>query len=252
MSSDPRRWLAADGEATPEEVALLQSCGDAEPPAGAREAAWALLAAKLPPDGGGGNGGGNGGSAAGTSAATKAVIGVLLASAIAAIVVFAARSPDRPSVPPPAVSIATPATAPTPSAVATVEDSLPSIPVGSLPGAPPAITAKPSAAAATPRPAELAAASGTASPIDALLDERALLAAARDAHRRGDDRTALATLATARERHPSGVLGQEREVLAIEALAQLGDRDAASSRGKAFLEAFPTSPHASHVRELVR
>ena len=88
--------------------------------------------------------------------------------------------------------------------------------------------------------------------MDALLDERALLAAARDAHRRGDDRTALTTLATAQQRHPNGVLGQEREVLAIEALAQLGNREAASTRAKAFLKAFPTSPHAEHVRELAR
>jgi hypothetical protein len=87
---------------------------------------------------------------------------------------------------------------------------------------------------------------------DALRDESALLGNARAAVRRGDSRSALASLEVARTRYPSGALVQEREVLTIEALAQSGDADAASSHASRFLTAFPSSPHAAHVRTFVR
>jgi hypothetical protein len=125
----------------------------------------------------------------------------------------------------------------------------PAPPIGST--APPPVTAT----ARAPRgPAEASptTSSSTTSSIDALREESALVASARAAVRRGDGAAALALLETARVRHPKGVLLQEREVLAIEALAQTNDAAGASRRASAFLRAFPTSPHASHVRTFVR
>ncbi len=110
----------------------------------------------------------------------------------------------------------------------------------------------PSAEAPVAMPERVPPASGPANVADALREERALLASARDALRRHDGRAALATLRMAETRFPDGILAQEREVLAIEALAQSGDRDAASRRAHGFLKAYPSSPHASHVREFVR
>jgi outer membrane protein assembly factor BamD (BamD/ComL family) len=87
---------------------------------------------------------------------------------------------------------------------------------------------------------------------DALRDEIALVAAARAALRSGDGPGALASLEKARKQHPRGALLQEREVLTIEALAKSGDAAGASRRASAFLRAFPTSPHAAHVRTFER
>lgn len=50
---------------------------------------------------------------------------------------------------------------------------------------------------------------------------------------------------------PSGMLGQERELVAIEALTKLGRVGQARVRGASFLQRFPTSAHARRVRTLV-
>ena len=47
---------------------------------------------------------------------------------------------------------------------------------------------------------------------------------------------------------PHGRLVQEREVLAIDCLAALGEGEAARARAAAFLARFPVSPYAAHVR----
>lgn len=80
----------------------------------------------------------------------------------------------------------------------------------------------------------------------------ATLAQARQSLRQGDAAGALAKVEAAKTRFPNGALVQEREVLAIEALAQNGNSDAASRRATAFLQAFPSSPHAAHVRSFAR
>src|SRR5262249_47654100 len=71
---------------------------------------------------------------------------------------------------------------------------------------------------------------------------------ARDALRRGDAAAALAQLEQIRARFPAGVLGQEREALAIEALAKSGRRADAATRAAAFLQAYPSSPLAAKVQ----
>ena len=47
---------------------------------------------------------------------------------------------------------------------------------------------------------------------------------------------------------PSGALAEEREVIAIEALARLGKRSAARSRAERFLVGYPRSAHLSRVQ----
>jgi predicted Zn-dependent protease len=81
-----------------------------------------------------------------------------------------------------------------------------------------------------------------------LREESRSLGDARAALRRGDAASALEKLDALGGQFPEGVLAQEREVLAIEALAGAGQRAAASARAAAFLQAHPTSPHATKVR----
>jgi hypothetical protein len=58
-------------------------------------------------------------------------------------------------------------------------------------------------------------------------------------------------LEEARFRFPSGVVPQEREALAVEALVRLGRHTAAAARAAAFERDYPNSPHAARVRALV-
>jgi len=81
-----------------------------------------------------------------------------------------------------------------------------------------------------------------------LREESALLTEARARLRNGNPRGALATLHTLDQRHPNGMLGQEREVLAIQALGALGESSAAQRRARAFVKAHPASPHAPLLR----
>jgi outer membrane protein assembly factor BamD (BamD/ComL family) len=81
-----------------------------------------------------------------------------------------------------------------------------------------------------------------------LREESVAVVEIRGALRGGDPLGALRLLDQARSRFPDGALTQEREALAIEALAKSGQRAAASQRAAAFLRAFPRSPHAADVK----
>jgi hypothetical protein len=50
---------------------------------------------------------------------------------------------------------------------------------------------------------------------------------------------------------PNGILGQEREVIAIEALLALGRGGEAAARAEAFEAHYPGSAHARRLRALV-
>jgi hypothetical protein len=52
-------------------------------------------------------------------------------------------------------------------------------------------------------------------------------------------------------RFPGGLLSQEREVLAIEALSRLGRTAEAKARAQRFLRTFPRSAHRTKVLNLV-
>ena len=83
-----------------------------------------------------------------------------------------------------------------------------------------------------------------------LREESQRLGEARDALRHGDAQGALARLDELRRRFPGGMLAQEREALAIEALARSGQGGEARSRAEAFKKAYPASPHAARVEAL--
>lgn len=85
----------------------------------------------------------------------------------------------------------------------------------------------------------------------AIAEESRLIGDARLALRANDASTALSLLERAERRFPRGILTQERSALFVEALARAGRRDDAVARARSFLNAFPTSPHASRVRAVL-
>jgi hypothetical protein len=84
--------------------------------------------------------------------------------------------------------------------------------------------------------------------IERLREEARLVRKGRDALGRGDFSGALRWLGQAQAMQ--GVLYQESEALTIEALARSGQREAASTRARAFLTAYPQSPHAARLQPL--
>ena len=82
-------------------------------------------------------------------------------------------------------------------------------------------------------------------------DEVDLIDDADAALRAGDAERAVALTRQHAERCPGGTFIQERERIAIEALAKLGRLDAMRERARAFEERFPSSPHLRRVRSVV-
>jgi hypothetical protein len=103
--------------------------------------------------------------------------------------------------------------------------------------APSAAPDAPSAASA----AHVGKASPKLAPSEAALLEQARAALASDPAR------ALSLTRQHQARFPSGVLKQEREVIAIEALRRLGQSKAASERAGSFEQAYPDSAHRRAV-----
>ena len=85
----------------------------------------------------------------------------------------------------------------------------------------------------------------------ALKTESLLLGVARSKFAAGDARGALADVTQLGVEFPHGGLVQEREVVAIDCLAALGDRRGMRARAVSFLERFPSSPYAGHLRQLL-
>lgn len=86
---------------------------------------------------------------------------------------------------------------------------------------------------------------------DPLATEAGLLEAARRALG-GNPGRALVLAQEHQRRFPSGILVQEREVLAIEALGRLGQTQAARRRAEAFKKRFPHSAHARKIDGVLR
>ncbi len=82
-------------------------------------------------------------------------------------------------------------------------------------------------------------------------DEIELIDLADTKLRSGDPTGALAVVREHEQRCAAGLLVQERERIAIDALAKLGRVDAAKARSRAFEERFPSSPHLRRVRQVV-
>jgi len=308
----PRRWLDDEGDATPEERALLRGALDeSEPPAGAKDEVWAALVAQLgPPGGPGGDGGASGNGAAGgdkamagggktaagaKAAGAKAAMGAKAAtgakaiagaktvatatsvgliksamigagSALALVVAYETLGPTPPdeNAPPkaPIAALSAPAApaaaAPHAGTRADTEQAADPSPIASTPEPPPRAPERRLGAGGAansppraPTPEISPAASAEAARVEResrLREESRLLSEARDALRRGDASSALGLLEQIRAKFPGGILVQEREALAIEALARSGHRDQAASRARAFLDAYPNSPHAARIQ----
>jgi hypothetical protein len=122
-----------------------------------------------------------------------------------------------------------------------------------VPASPPAkVAAAPRLVPRTPARAEATAADAPS----ALRAESLLLGAARARLAAGDPRAALDDVARLQAQFPRGRLVQEREVVAIDALAAIGRVEAGAgdvlrARANAFLQRFPASPYAAHVRQLI-
>ena len=132
------------------------------------------------------------------------------------------------------------------------EASAPSEPSRDEPVSPPAAAElKPDSVTpkASARPSsQPAGPSATKTTASSLVEEVAAVQKARAALAQGNATEALAVLAELDRTVPRGSLGQERVVLAIEALAASGQRGKAGQLAKAFLAANPSSPYADRVR----
>jgi hypothetical protein len=144
-------------------------------------------------------------------------------------------------------------------AVAFSQPSAPSAPSATV--APPSAVVQPASkpmAAPVPEPAaELDAAVAPNQPVRpvkeapaAVWDEPQLIEKARRALA-ADPRRALALAQEHQRRFPVGSLGVEREVIALEALARLGQTAEAKRRALAFEAKYPRSIHLPRVRALL-
>jgi len=185
------------------------------------------------PPGPGGPSGGGSASAAGATGALKAAVTAVVVGAAAAVAIFSHRAPA----PTPTVVRAPPTEQEGP--VAPVAPALPS---GSTPAEQ---TIAPEAKPTTSVDAPLAPKEAPAPPTETDLVGQAQVALLASPAR------ALALCEKHRRLYPHGVLVQEREVLAIEALEHLGRHSEAVQRGDRFLKAFPSSAHRSKIVSIV-
>jgi hypothetical protein len=285
---DPKRWLEEGGGATFEERELLRAGRDTRLPDALRKSVWAgvttgIAAFETAAAAGGAAQNGAAVKSALALLSSTAVKG-LAALAIAGGVglgVVSLRAPVQPPRSAP-LSGAAPSMAAEPPASKASEQASP---VEDLPRASelearePQDTAKagtptwsgtqesrvraprarPSLRSAPPAPVSRPV-DGEPSPVEGsqevrrasrLAEESASVVAIRKTLLAGEPAEALRMLDRASAQFPDGVLGQERESLAVRALVQSGQKEAARRRGEAFLRAFPRSPHAAELRALL-
>jgi hypothetical protein len=288
--SDPKRMLESGGSATPRERELLAREIATGPSRKLEDAVWQRVLAALPPigpgspdnGGGGGDWGAGGAGAGGTGIAGATSGGASAASAGSALAGLAKTTGLGVAK---ALGVGMFAGAVAVTGVAEIGDRMATAPVSSAearlegsaehgivePPTPrlrssPAVAASPAPAPVAPRRVPVRGEEAALPPIvtgsssarfelpggdlaSRTRAERLALEQARRALRSGDPATALAVVGRAQQ---SGVLAQEREVLAIEALSAAGRGSEAHARARAFLNRFPGSPHQNHVREFAR
>ncbi|RYZ01979.1 MAG: hypothetical protein EOO73_33590 [Myxococcales bacterium] len=105
----------------------------------------------------------------------------------------------------------------------------------------PLVPATPSRESIAPEPPSAAKPTLPTKPAATVPSEADLLEQARAALKSGDSARALARATEHARRYPRGVLVQEREVLAIQALRGLGRQADAERRAEAFAKAYPGS-----------
>ena len=234
MSGDPERLLRASN-ADPLERELLDSVHRIAPPEGAKDIAWRNIAGQIAVVAAVGAV-----SSSTAAAASKASAGTLISWAVSTKIALVAvgglalgsgywalRSPSP--------SPSTEAHAP----VAPVTPAVPPLPVAPNEVVAPAPEEAPAEDAPSPKlePRRL----------DALKAESALLTNARAQLRGGNPAAAQASLDRLQAQFPRGTLMQEREVLGIEVLYARGNVEGAKRRAKAFVKAYPNSPHSAKL-----
>ena len=257
--SDPKRFVG-DQRAAPIGRSLLEGAAASGPTDAELNAVWASIAARLsPPAGTGGRATSppEGGRvvAANTTLSAK-MAGVVVGLGAAATLTVAAthfwsahgtsgralasvQGTATEGPPPAAVEVATRSIAPGAASPAVANSGIPA----------PASVSPVRVAPPHRDPGQKA---GSGVPGNQLAAESALVLRARQTLRDGDCEGAADLLDAGRRRFVAGALAEEREALAIQALACAGRRDEATGRGEAFLHEHPESLHADAVRRLVR
>ncbi len=240
----------------------------------------AAVAAKLGPilgsgGGAGGAGGGGAGSVGGiikpastlVAGTAGKVLGVLAIGAVVALAggYSAWRAPGAADdAAKPVARAPRPPTPPTPDHTSSDEVSPPGspAPLSALPTTPRArpLGSSPTMHATSPParavPVESTAPSSTVPaeavtvPAEAVESEVRILQRAQDALRVAPSRS-LSICEEHASRFPNGLLSQEREVMAIDALTRLGRTDEATTRARRFRSAHPSSSHLGRIEVLV-
>lgn len=229
---DPPRLLELEGLPRELEASLIEAARD-----GLSEPSVSRVTEGVMADLGVGATGASG--AGGLGAGAKALMGALGVGVLVGGVWLGTRS-DDPHEQEPAVPVVVDVTqeAPAPEKVEPMLEA-------------PAVVKPPVLAKESARPSRGAVAppSSGSSSASSLAEEHRLLRAARGALPANPAR-ALALTREHEGRFPRGVLVQEREVIAIRALALLGDRDGARKKAEGFEDAYPESPHRDRVNEV--
>jgi Outer membrane lipoprotein len=237
MSGDPERLLSATN-ADPLERELLGSVRYVGPPEGAKDQAWRSIAGQIAVVAAVGAV-----SSSTAAAASKVGFGTMaswaLSTKIAAVAVVGGFALG--------------------GGYLAVQSTKPSVSLSSAPRTvvPPVTHAAP---ALPPKAAEVVAQTPEEAPaevapshkveplrLDALKAESALLTDARAQLRSGNPAGAQASLDRLQAQFPKGMLTQEREVLSIEVLYARGNVEGAKRRAKAFVKAYPKSPHSAKL-----
>jgi len=241
--SDPVRLLSGVSDANDAERALLSSIRSVDPPQGARDEAWAMLAGQMAAislvgastAAGAEALGAKGGLAWGSKALLLKLGALFVVGSAGAGAYWVHSQPAQHAV-----------AAPTVSSRAALSPTTVAAPLAS---------AEPvTESVLEPSPKAAAALAPSREPVkrpDALAEESSLLADARAALRRGDTNTAEVGLRRLRTRFPTGALRQERQVLSIELLNARGEILQAQAEARRFLAAYPTSPHGEKLRRFL-
>lgn len=243
-----RLVLESSGSSSELRRALGAARGDLPSP----EQVEAMLARFPFPDGSGGGGdGGGGGAVEGATAAGAAKAGALtkwLAGSAFVIVsggaaLLATRSPslDTPASPP--VVAATSSSEPVLTASATAQPATTAVP---------ALSAAPTHSTDAPRPRSSAVSSVSVTSSAVAAPPRPETEILKEAHAARSNPARMLALVDEHARSwPSGMLGQEREMLRIEALVGLGRKSEAKALADAFRKANPNSAYTRRLDALV-
>lgn len=260
MSHEPPRRILDE---LPEENDLRRALAAATRDLPGDDRVEAMLARlDLPPSGGGGGDGGAGGAGpdappaaplapAPAAPVVKGALGLKVALAVggitggAALLLALVKGDSAPSTPP-----RTEASATTTHATAASASAFPA----SSPSSGALVSATPPSAAVTSPPSrphpEASAFASSSSSVEPARSEATILREARGALS-GSPARALALCDEHATAYPRGALGQEREMIRIQALLALGRRGEAQARVEAFKKANPGSAYAQRLDALM-